>query len=462
MSKPQTDSAIPGIIYAEIAKHLLPLPKTSEAWTELHKAHVERLKSAWGAALSRLGLDGVVIHNGVSAKRYSRDDQYWPQAITPHFAHWTPYRETAALLVITPGNKPRLISEAHTSFWEGPAPAIDTWSRASFALEEAASLDKQQGLSAFAFIGDDVGLAMALGIAPEQRNRDDLFAIVDQFRTLKSDFEVCSMRVATATAARGHVKLRDLFLAGDHSELSLHHAYLQETAQTDYDLPYGSIVAQGSNCGILHHVHYDRVVRRDGLSLLVDAGAQCHGYASDITRTWSRGQGAAATVFAGLIDALDDVQQRLVAGFEVGKPYEDLHNKSHTMIGQVLKDSDLVRASAEDMVQSGLTRLFFPHGLGHSLGLQVHDVGMRLKQPAANNPYLRNTSAIAAGQVTTIEPGIYFIPNLMQQALSGPMGTSVNRKLLDSLMPFGGIRIEDNILATESGPVNLTRDALRC
>jgi Xaa-Pro dipeptidase len=83
---------------------------------------------------------------------------------------------------------------------------------------------------------------------------------------------------------------------------------------------------------------------------------------------------------------------------------------------------------------------------------------MRLKQPSASNRYLRNTSVITAGQVTTIEPGIYFIPDLMTKALSGPFGGVIDQKLLSELMPFGGIRIEDNILVTDSGPVNLTRD----
>ena len=462
MSDAHQEMTIPGVIYSGISKGLVLPPKTPDAWMAMHRSHVERLKSAWGSAMSRLGLDGVVIHNGLAARRYSRDDQYWPQAITPHFSHWAPYRETPALLILTPGGQPRMICEAHTSFWEGPAPALKTWSRDAFVIDEVSSLEKCQGLASYAFIGDDAGMALALGIAPEHRNREDLFAIVDQFRTLKSDFEVASIRAATEVAARGHARLRELFLSGDdavgHSELSLHHAYLQATSQTDYDLPYGNIVAQGANCGILHHVHYDRTKHMGDLSLLVDAGAQCHGYAADITRTWSRGGGRAAGVFAGLIQAVDTAQKTLVEHLKVGKPYEELHNDSHVLIAKILKDSGLVNAEAEQMVTSGLTRLFFPHGLGHSLGLQVHDIGMRLKQPTASNPYLRNTSVITAGQVTTIEPGIYFIPDLMTKALSGPFGGVIDQKLLSELMPFGGIRIEDNILVTDSGPVNLTRD----
>ena len=108
------------------------------------------------------------------------------------------------------------------------------------------------------------------------------------------------------------------------------------------------------------------------------------------------------------------------------------------------------------MVGLGLTRAFFPHGLGHSLGLQVHDVGMRLTKPSQENPFLRNTSVITAGQVVTIEPGLYFIPSLLDGALKGAGARSINHSLLKELMPFGGIRIEDNILATVAGPVNLT------
>jgi Xaa-Pro dipeptidase len=114
----------------------------------------------------------------------------------------------------------------------------------------------------------------------------------------------------------------------------------------------------------------------------------------------------------------------------------------------------------DELVAGGVTRLFFPHGLGHSLGLQVHDVGMRLKNPALENPYLRNTSKITAGQVCTIEPGLYFIPTLMKRLVEGHARSAVDTKMLDALMPFGGIRIEDNILATDSGPVNLTRDLI--
>ena len=450
--------AVPAVISSHIARKIPGIPTSAQDWNILHKAHLSRLQSAWGGLLSKFGLDGVVIHSGMSALKYSRDDQHWPTIATPHFVHWCPYGETPALLVIMPGSKPKLICETHTSFWEGPAPKLESWDQESFVIEPCEDLLKHRFSKNFAFIGDDIKLALKLGLAAEQCNRDDVLSIADGFRTLKSDYEVASMRVANEIAARGHRKVFTLFSRGDYSEHELHLEYLRETNQTDFSVPYGNIVALGANCGILHHVHYGKEKISGDNSLLVDAGATINGYASDITRTWVKGTGAAASAFRGLVDGVDQIQQQLIEGFTVGRPYEDLHNRAHVLLAGILKESGLVNCSSDEMVSSGLTRLFFPHGLGHSLGIQVHDIGMRPTKPSEKNPYLRNTSTITAGQVVTIEPGLYFIPKLMNDAIEGLQQHAVDKNLLLALMKFGGIRIEDNILATESGPVNLTRD----
>jgi Xaa-Pro dipeptidase len=325
-------------------------------------------------------------------------------------------------------------------------------------IETCDELSEQKWPSGYAFIGDDLKLALKSGISVEQCNRDDLLTAADLLRTLKSEYEVTCMRVAAEIAARGHNHLKSLFNAGAVSEMGLHHEYLRITDQTDFSLPYGNIVALGANCGILHHVHYDRRVVDGDTSLLVDAGATFNGYASDITRTWVRGNSPQAKAFRALVQGVDQAQLELVKSVKVGQAYEDLHNQSHVLLAGVLKDSGLVTCGIEEMVASGLTRLFFPHGLGHSLGIQVHDVGMKLTKPSKENPYLRNTSVMTAGQVVTIEPGIYFIPKLMKDALTGSHKTFVNEGLVRELMPFGGIRIEDDILITDRGPVNLTRD----
>jgi Xaa-Pro dipeptidase len=100
-----------------------------------------------------------------------------------------------------------------------------------------------------------------------------------------------------------------------------------------------------------------------------------------------------------------------------------------------------------------------PHGLGHSLGIQVHDVGCRTVPPRADNPYLRNTTRITPGQVFTIEPGCYFIPELMAELRSSPVADRVNWDLIADVSDFGGVRIEDDVAVLEHGIRNFTREA---
>lgn len=114
------------------------------------------------------------------------------------------------------------------------------------------------------------------------------------------------------------------------------------------------------------------------------------------------------------------------------------------------------------MVEQGITRAFFPpHGIGHFLGIQVHDVaGKPAPSPPEDAPFLRLTRTLEAGMVVTIEPGgLYFIPSLLEPLLNGPEAQYLNRALIDELKSCGGIRIEDNVVVTAAGGArNLTRE----
>jgi Xaa-Pro dipeptidase len=116
-------------------------------------------------------------------------------------------------------------------------------------------------------------------------------------------------------------------------------------------------------------------------------------------------------------------------------------------------------------VASGITRSFLPHGLGHLLGLQVHDAGGHLadtagrrREPPRGDPFLRLTRTLSPGMVVTIEPGLYFIPALLR-AMLAKHEAHVSRAMIERLLPFGGIRIEDNVAVTADGHRNLTREA---
>src|ERR1700733_14752367 len=127
------------------------------------------------------------------------------------------------------------------------------------------------------------------------------------------------------------------------------------------------------------------------------------------------------------------MQKRLCAAVKVGVPYEQLHDESHRQVGVILREVGVVRGSADEAGGAGVTRAFYPHGLGPSLGLQTHDVGCALKAPRADNPFLRNTTDVAVGQVFTIEPGIYFIDALLAPVRQKAEGKLVDWKMVDAL-----------------------------
>jgi Xaa-Pro dipeptidase len=202
-------------------------------------------------------------------------------------------------------------------------------------------------------------------------------------------------------------------------------------------------------------------VRAD--AFLIDAGASFHGYASDITRTHAA---AHAGEFQALIDAVDAAQRGFVEKARSGQNYAALHLHAHRVLAGILKDQDFIRLSAEAAVETGVSSAFFPHGLGHFLGLQVHDVGGFQRDESGGtvaappgHPYLRLTRTLAPRMVTTIEPGIYFIDMLLAQLQARPQSKDVNWAKVDAFRRYGGIRIEDDVVCTDGAPENLTREA---
>jgi Xaa-Pro dipeptidase len=270
------------------------------------------------------------------------------------------------------------------------------------------------------------------------------------------------MRRASTLAARGHVAAREAFLAGG-SEYDAHMAYCAAAGVREEELPYGNIVAFDEGGAVLHYQHLDR--RRDvpRRSFLIDAGAQFRSYAADITRTWSGGDAE----FSGLVDAMDGLQRDLCAGIRPGRDYREVHLEAHRRIGALLRDAGIVRCDAATAVAERVTSVFFPHGIGHLLGLQVHDVAGLAADPSGQrelprpdgHPFLRLTRTLEPGFVVTVEPGIYFIDLLLEEARADGRGRHIDWSTVERLRPFGGIRIEDDVACTAGEPENLTRAA---
>jgi len=155
----------------------------------------------------------------------------------------------------------------------------------------------------------------------------------------------------------------------------------------------------------------------------------------------------------------------LADALKPGVAYTDIHLLAHDGIAQILQDTGLVNLQAPDIVEQGITRTFFPHGIGHFLGLQVHDVGGLVnddrgtpKPAPESHPFLRCTRIVEPKQVFTIEPGLYFIDSLLRDLKATPASKYINWDTVEAYRPFGGIRIEDNIIVHRDRNENMTRD----
>lgn len=433
----------------------------TELSTLFHQHIADRQRTA-SEALDQTGFETLVISSGKVYTHFA-DDQDAPFHPTPHFAHWCPMAGPHHLLVVHPGKRPRLIRYAPEDFWYEQSPLGDPFWAAEFEIEEAGTVEdvwKRLGaLSRAAYIGNETDRAETAGLEP---NSTLLTAHLDWHRTTKSSYEVQCIEEATVIAAKAHQAARAAFLAGA-SELEIHYAYIQAAGIVDHEMPYGSIVALNEKGAILHY-EGKRMVK-PGAVLLIDAGAQVRGYAADITRTMAAPH--CDSRFAALIAGMGQIELQLCDLVKPGLPYGDLHHQGHLLIASLLMESGILKASPEEAVEKGLSRPFFPHGLGHHLGIQVHDVAGHQGSPDGTpapthplHPTLRNNRIIEANQVFTVEPGLYFIPMLLRPFRENGQRSMFNWTLIDELTPCGGIRIEDNLLVTTHGHRNLTRPHL--
>jgi Xaa-Pro dipeptidase len=443
-----------------------PTPELTAALSASFGPHLAALSDRTARALEACGYTGLLVHSG-SAITVFEDDRTYPFKAHAPFKVWVPCAATPdSYLWFEPGVKPKLILHQPRDYWYKPADLPSGyWVRHFEVLpvpdSAAARAALPKDLSRAAYIGDATPEIAAWGAAAI--NPRDLMQRLDYDRAAKSPYELECLRAASRLGARGHLAGRRAFEAGA-SEFEIELEFLAACGLREQELPYNPIIALNEGGAVLHYQILGKQAPRERHSLLIDAGAEFAGYASDITRTYSYQD----PDFRTLIGRMDELQQRLCARVRAGVDWRDVHLETHALTGQLLRDADLIRCSGEEAVASGVTKVFFPHGIGHLLGIEVHDVGGFMKARGdgeiprpAGHPHLRLTRVLEPGFVVTMEPGIYFIPQLLEEARGDARSKSLNWSRIEALAKFGGIRIEDNLAITASGCENLTREAFR-
>jgi Xaa-Pro dipeptidase len=435
-----------------------------------YAAHVDEIQKRWALALEAQDFMAALVHSGTPMHSFLDDYEYAFRP-NPHFLAWLPLTHHAdSALLIVPGERPTLFYYQPSDYWYLPPADPERWWAEYFdihIIRDAADW----GRNIKEFLPDAsirLGDVAAIGDSPALNevfdskwiNPEGLINRLHIDRSRKTPYEVACITESARLAARAHVEAAQAFREGE-SEYAIHMRYLAACEHTDTQLPYGNIVALNSHGSVLHYQARERTVPESVRSFLIDGGCTVNAYASDITRTYASEPGE----FADLVEAMDTMQQKLTGQVRAGLDYKDLHLVAHREIAALLESFRIINVNAQEAVETGLSSVFYPHGLGHFLGLQTHDVaglidneGNEIPRPEGH-PFLRLTRILEAGNVLTIEPGLYFIEPLLNSWRENKDSSVINWDKVEQLAPYGGVRIEDNVVVAAEGCDNLTRKA---
>lgn len=369
------------------------------------------------------------------------------------------------------------VAAAEDALWHGPQPSLADRAAASHAARVApfdafatrvGELAAQARLATVATADPGVNamLSALCGVElrfGQQMGDPRLAQALWTLRRRKSGEEVAAMRAAVVASVQAHLAVAALSRPGA-PERSLVAAWEAICAAQGMSPGYDTILTRRGE--VLHHHGHDGTLASGDL-LLVDAGAELgaawgswQGYGADLTRTWPVGgwQGRARAAYEVVLAAWNAA----VAAARPGVRYRALHDAAAIEIASFLCSEGIVRVDPDDAVAMGLHGLFFPHGVGHLLGLDVHDLesfgDVAAYEPGAARPRvlgsrsLRLDLLLEPGHVVTIEPGFYAVPAiLMDRDLRSRWRDVVDWSRAEAWTGLGGIRIEDDVLVTRDG-----------
>ena len=372
-----------------------------------------------------------------------------------------PYRANSYMLYLSGWNQPEAIfmafndsgawksclfvrpRDTRAEIWEGRRVGTEGASK-YWPIDEAYSIDDmdkiiQDKISNSKSISTIEGFDEKLDILVKKSNLDvfDARIILDDLRVIKSNEEIKIMQDAATLASNAHIEgiMKTYPGIGEWKIQSI----IESHFSTNKSCPsYSSIVGGGDNATILHY-NSNNMEINDGDLVLVDAGCEISGYASDITRTWPV-NGKFSDSQREIYDLVLNAEKAAIEACVVGSSWSAMHHASSKVLAQGLIDLGILECNLEEALgdnYDGPYRNFFMHGTGHMLGLDVHDVGGGRQGDKGPERLL------TSGMVLTVEPGLYF----------GSWRSDV--KIPEKYSGIG-VRIEDDVLVTDDGPVILT------
>lgn len=426
----------------------------------IYQQHLTQLQNTFEQGFAVQNCDACLIYSG-QLKYGFQDDNNYPFKVHPYFKYWLPLTtQVKSFLFIAANQRPVVFLFQQEDYWHAqPVVPEGEW-REHFELVIIKHTDEvktalQGKLNSCAFIGEETELVSDWGL--QSLNPEPLLNHLDYYRAYKSEYEIESMAEANKLAAKAHIAAREAFYAGK-SELSIHLDYLAALNVRESKLPYNNIIALNHHSAVLHYDDYESVSPKQRLSFLIDAGAEYNGFCADITRSYA----AQAGLYDELNKALEQQYFGLVDEIKLNGSYTELHDSMHKRISTLLHEFNLINLSSEEIYEQGYSQLFFPHGVGHHIGAQVHDVGGHLASPKGDKlapdsryPFLRLLRPIEENTVFTIEPGLYVVDQLLRPKQGDK---NINWQRIDELRPYGGVRVEDCIAVTKQGLRNLSRE----
>ncbi|KAI9033482.1 peptidase M24, structural domain-containing protein [Hyaloraphidium curvatum] len=432
------------------------------------KRFVENLQKIGGIA------DGaVVLRGGEVVYRYNTDVELAFRQESNFFYLSGVNLPDFSLLIELPSGRSTLVAPHYpvsVTMWSGepdPNPVLKkTYDFDEVIydadLEKALEALKPSALNTLEYNADAVSASLPAKFRPlVSKGKIDwpLF----ETRVVKSEGEIGILREANRLSSLAHIKLMRAAKRKTHTtEHELYALFMYETTKRgSFHQAYHPICASGCHAAALHYVKNRGPFPPDDRNLvLIDAGCEYFCYASDITRTWPVG-GKYLDEWRDIYQVVYDAQLACFDAIKPGVNWEDIHRLADRVHVEGLKKLGILKGDVDEMLKKSVGGIFMPHGLGHLLGLDVHDVGGypkgvdRIDEPGLR--YLRMRRKLIPGMVLTVEPGIYFIDAFLEPALADPeISKFIDAPTLERYRKVGGVRIEDDIVVTETGMENLT------